>query len=262
MQKSINRFHLIMMFLGGLILLFVIAPLAGMFIHTTGRSMNITLHDSEVMHSIMLTLGCAMGATLIFSIGIIPLAWLMARKTFKGKRIIQGIIDLPVVIPHSAAGIALLSVVSERALLGKAASAAGFSFIGTPAGIIIAMAFVSLPYLFNAARDSFEAIDRRVEYAALNLGASQVNTFFSVSLPLAKNGIISGMVMMFARSMSEFGAIVIIAYHPMVTPVMIFDKFASYGLEASRPVALLFILVALVVFICIRFLTRKSYVTR
>lgn len=262
MRKREHTFSIIMMFAGGLILLFVIAPLAGMFIHTSGNSISVTLQDKEVTHSIFLTLACAMGATLLFSLGIIPLAYLMARKNFYGKRIVQGIVDLPVVIPHSAAGIALLGVISEQGLPGKAAAALGFSFVGSAAGIIVAMAFVSLPFLFNAARDSFEAIDRRLEYAAMNLGATPAKAFFSISLPLAKNGIISGMIMMFARGMSEFGAIIIIAYYPMVTPVMIFDRFSSYGLDASRPVALIFICIALAVFVIIRLITRKSYATR
>ncbi len=262
MRRRPDTISLIFMLAGGLILLFIIAPLAGMFLHTPASSISETLHDSEVTHSIALTLGCAMGATLIFSLGIVPLAYLMARHEFRGKRIIQGVVDLPVVIPHSAAGIALLGVFSTQGLPGRAADAMGMSFVGTSAGIIIAMAFVSLPFLFNAARDSFEAVDKRLEYAARNLGASSPQTFFRVSLPLAQNGIISGMIMMFARGMSEFGAVVIIAYYPMVTPVMIYDKFASFGLSASRPVALIFICIALIFFIIIRLLTRKSYAVR
>ena len=259
MHKSQNVFNIILMMAGGIILLFVIAPLAGMFIQTSGSSLSETIQDAKVVNSIALTLICAMGATLIFSIGIIPLAWIMARNEFNGKRIIQGLIDLPVVIPHSAAGIALLGIISENGFLGKTAGFLGLSLVGTSAGIILAMAFVSLPFLFNAARDAFENVDPKLEYAAMNLGASQKKTFFTVSLPLAKNGIISGLIMMFARGMSEFGAVIIIAYYPMITPVMIYDRFASYGLDASRPIALIFICIALIVFIVIRLLTRKRY---
>jgi molybdate/tungstate transport system permease protein len=262
MVNRLNTFNAFAMLASGLLLVFVIAPLAGMFINTPGSRIAETLSEPEVTHSILLTLGSAMVATLIFSLGIIPLAWLMARNDFYGKRIIQGIVDLPVVIPHSAAGIALLGVISEQGFLGKAAEGLGFGLVGSVGGIIIAMAFVSLPFLFNAARDSFEAVDRRLEYAAMNLGASPRKTFFTISLPLAKGGIISGMIMMFARGMSEFGAIVIIAYYPMVTPVMIYDRFAAYGLKASQPVALIFICIALIVFILIRLITRKQNVTR
>lgn len=262
MLMRTGRFHMVMAILGGLVLLFVIAPLAGMFLQTSDESFSDAVQNRAVVNSIFLTLGTAMAATLLFSFGIIPLAWLMARHEFRGKRIIQGIVDLPVVIPHSAAGIALLGIISEQGFLGKAASVFGFSLVGTTGGIIIAMAFVSLPFLFNAARDTFESIDRRLEYAAMNLGASPARAFFTVSLPLARNGIISGMIMMFARGMSEFGAIVIIAYYPMVTPVMIYDLFASFGLEASRPVALLFICIALIVFILIRLIARKRHAVR
>ncbi|MDY0286944.1 MAG: ABC transporter permease [Bacteroidales bacterium] len=262
MHRRMDRLSIIFMAAGGVILLFILAPLAGMFFHTSGSSLIEAIHDQEVTHSIALTLVCAMGATLIFSVGIIPLAYLMARHNFRGKRIIQGIIDLPVVIPHSAAGIALLGVFSDQGLPGKAASLMGFSFVGTMAGVIIAMAFVSLPFLFNAARDSFEQVDIRLEHSAMNLGATRLQSFFRIALPLAKNGIISGMIMMFARGMSEFGAVVIIAYYPMITPVMIYDRFASFGLDASRPVALIFICIALAVFILIRLITRNRYAAR
>lgn len=261
-MKRVNTFTLILLLLSGLVLLFIIAPITGMIVHTPGSQLADTLHDTEVTRSIVLTLFSAMAATLLFSLGIIPLAWLMARREFRGKRFVQGLIDLPVVIPHSAAGIALLGVISEQGYLGKFAGAFGLELVGSVAGIILAMAFVSLPFLFNAARDSFEAVDPRLEQAAMNLGASAHKTFLAISLPLAKNGILSGIIMMFARGMSEFGAIVIIAYYPMVTPVMIYDRFAAFGLDASRPIALLFIAISLLVFVVIRLLARRTHVIR
>jgi molybdate/tungstate transport system permease protein len=120
------------------------------------------------------------------------------------------------------------------------------------------MAFVSIPFLINAARDGFASVPVRLEKAALNLGASPIRVFFSVSLPLAWRSIVSGLVMMFARGMSEFGAVVIVAYHPMVAPVLIFDRFNSFGLKYARPVALLFILVSLALFVIVRLLSSKN----
>jgi molybdate/tungstate transport system permease protein len=96
----------------------------------------------------------------------------------------------------------------------------GIDFIGKPAGIAMAMAFVSLPFLLNAAREGFASIPLRLEQAALNLGATPSQVFFTISLPLAWRSILSGLIMMFARGMSEFGAVVIIAYHPMTSSVM------------------------------------------
>jgi molybdate/tungstate transport system permease protein len=212
--------------------------------------------DPEVQQSIGLTLWISMAATLVFALSAIPLAYLLARKDFALKKLVLGIIDLPIVIPHSAAGIAILGFVSRESYLGKAASTIGLDFVGAPAGIAVAMAFVSLPFLVNAARDGFEFVPVRLEMAALNLGASPVRVFFTISLPLAWRNIVSGLILMFARGMSEFGAVVIIAYHPMVTPVLIWERFSSFGLSYSRPVAVLFILVSLIFFILLRFLSR------
>ena len=161
-------------------------------------------------------------------------------------------------IPHSAAGIAVLGFISRDTWLGKAGSLAGFNFVGHPAGIMLAMAFVSLPYLINAARDGFLSVPVRLEKAALTLGASPVRMFFTVSLPLAWKNIVSGLILMFARGMSEFGAVIIIAYHPMITPILIYERFTSFGLKYAQPVSVIFILVVLVFFLILRLLLSKT----
>lgn len=253
-----NRSNLLFTFLGGIVLLFLLAPLLGLLFHSSVTELSQTIVDSEVAQSIKTTLWSSMLATLIFSIFAIPLAYLLARKNFFAKRLILGIIDLPVVIPHSAAGIALLTVISKQGIIGKAGGLIGIEFPGHVAGIVLAMAFVSLPYLINAARDGFVEVPERLEHAAQNLGASPIRTFFTISLPLAKNSIITGLIMMFARGMSEFGAVVIVAYHPMITPVMIYERFGAFGLKYARPVALIFIAVCLIVFIILRALSRKK----
>jgi len=254
-MKKLNTLNLVFILLGGLILLFIIAPLAGLFFATTPNDLFETAKDSEVAQSIWLTLWTAMLATIIFAIAAIPFSYILARREFRFKRLVLGIIDLPIVIPHSAAGIAVLGFISRDSLVGKAASYVGLDFVGHPAGIAVAMAFVSIPFLINAARDGFQSVPVRLEQAAFNLGASPVRVFFTISLPLAWRNIISGLIMMFARGMSEFGAVVIVAYHPMIAPVLIYDRFGAYGLKYARPVAVLFILVSLVFFIVLRLLS-------
>jgi molybdate/tungstate transport system permease protein len=212
----------------------------------------------KVQSSIWLTLWVSFSATLFFAVGAIPLAWLLARKSFPLKNIVQGIIDLPIVIPHTAAGIAILGFISRDGFLGKAAGSVGLTLINNPAGIALAMAFVSLPFLINSARDGFAAVPERLEKAALTLGASRSRVFFTVSLPLAWRSIITGFVMMFARGMSEFGAVVIIAYHPMTAPVLIYERFSSFGLKYARPASVVFIIVALVVFILLRLVSIRK----
>lgn len=253
-----SGWQLAVMLLGGLMLLFIIAPLLSMVLATPVQALFESAAEPEVRNSIGLTLWVSMAATLFFSLAGIPFAWFLARKNFPFKPLVTGIIDLPVVIPHSAAGIALLGFISRDSMAGKAASFLGIELIGSPAAIALAMAFVSIPFLINAARDGFAAVPERLEQAALNLGASPARVFFTISLPLAWRSILSGLIMMFARGMSEFGAVVIVAYHPMVTPVMIFERFNMFGLDYARPVAVLFIAVCLVVFIGLRLIATKK----
>jgi molybdate/tungstate transport system permease protein len=260
-MKRYGPFNWILLILSSLILLFLVAPLLGMFLKTGVGEFFETAGDKEVQASIWLTVWVSFLATFFFAIAAVPFSWLLARKSFPLKSMVQGIIDLPVVLPHTAAGIALLGFISRDGFLGKAAESVGLNLVNNPAGIALAMAFVSLPFLINSARDGFAAVPERLEKAALNLGASQTRVFLTISLPLAWRSIITGFVMMFARGMSEFGAVVIIAYHPMIAPVLIYDRFSSFGLTYARPAAVLFIIVALVVFTILRLLSERRKTT-
>jgi len=257
-KLRLSFLHSVFILLGALILLFILSPLLGMFLATSPVSLFETAKEPEVRQSIWLTIWISMTATLFFAIAAIPLSYLLARKSFPLKKLVTGIIDLPVVIPHSAAGIAILGFVSRNSVLGKMGSAIGLDFVGAPAGIAVAMAFVSIPYLINASRDGFLGVPERLEKAALTLGASPVRVFFTISLPLAWRNIVSGLILMFARGMSEFGAVAIVAYHPMVTPVLIYERFGAFGLKYARPVSVLFILITLTLFILLRYLAKDK----
>ncbi|MCE5346442.1 MAG: ABC transporter permease [Bacteroidales bacterium] len=252
-----SPFYWILMVLSSLVLLFLIAPLLGMFLKTGLGEFFETAKDKEVQESVWLTVWVSFAATFVFAIAAVPFAWLLARKSFPLKNIVNGIIDLPIVLPHTAAGIALLGFISRDGFLGKAASLVGLNLVNNSGGIALAMAFVSLPFLINSARDGFASVPERLEKAGLNLGASPARVFFTISLPLAWRSITTGFVMMFARGMSEFGAVVIIAYHPMIAPVLIYDRFNSFGLSYARPAAVLFIIIALVVFTLLRLLSVR-----
>ncbi len=252
-----NPLHLFFIFLGSLVLLFIVGPLIGMFIATSPVEIVETVKDKEVQNSMALTLVISMCATLFFALSSIPFAYMLARKEFFLKKLVMGIIDLPIVIPHSAAGIAILGIISRDSMLGKAADSVGLNFVGHPVGIGLAMAFVSVPFLINAAHDGFKAVPVRLEQAALTLKASPLRVFFTISLPLAWRNIVSGLIMMFARGMSEFGAVVIVAYHPMTIPVLIYERFGTFGLKYALPVSVVFIIVCVLFFIGFRMLTSK-----
>lgn len=256
-MQQFGKYQIFVVFLGGLILLFIIAPLAGMFLSTSPAEFVSTAAEKEVAGSIWLTLWTSMLATLIFAVAAVPFAWFLARKQFPMKKLVLAVIDVPVVIPHSAAGIAILGFISRDTTLGQIGEKLGISFVGNPAGIILAMAFVSIPFLINAARDGFETVPEKLEKTALNLGASPMKVFFTISLPLAWRSVLSGLIMMWARGMSEFGAVVIVAYHPMIAPVLIYERFGSFGLSYARPVAVVFICVCLMFFVLLRMLSSK-----
>jgi molybdate/tungstate transport system permease protein len=253
----LNNFKVAMWGLGAVLLLIVVVPLLRMILAADPTVLKAAVTDSEVMESILLTLRCALWATLVCALFGIPLAYMLARRHFPGKGLVQGVIDLPVMIPHTAAGIALLMVYGRAFLVGKAFASVGVSFVGTEAGISLAMAFVSLPFLVNAAREGFLSFDPRLERVARTLGASPWKVFFRVSLSLSWRSILSGGIMMWARGISEFGAVIVLAYHPMTAPVLIWERFESYGLKYARPVAVVLILLCLIIFAALRSIAAK-----
>jgi len=249
-------FQAVMVLLGSFVLLFILAPLACLALGSSFGSLSKAAGDREVTDSIRLTLWAAMLAVAVSAVGGIPLAYLLARRRFPGRALVLAVIDLPVVIPHSTAGIALLTVIGRESPLGKLL---GQSLAGTTAGIAAAMAFVSVPFLVNAAREAFAAVPERLEKAARSLGASPWRVFATVSLPLAWRGIFSGLILMWARGISEFGAVIIIAYHPMTTPVMVFQRFQDFGLSEARSVAVLLLAVCVGLFVLLRLLSARPH---
>jgi molybdate/tungstate transport system permease protein len=247
-----RAFNLVFSILSGLLVLFVVLPLISTILSTTPGAFLNSFTDPEVLKSIGLTFGAAVICTAIAIFTGVPLAYLLARRMFHGKRLLEAIINLPVVIPHTAAGIALLLVFGRQGMLGQWLSPLGITFTDSLAGIVVAMLFVSLPFLVNLSRESFALVDEEYEKVALTDGASQWQAFIHVTLPLAWRGVFGGAVMMWARGISEFGAVVILAYHPKVATVLVYERFQGYGLDAAQPIALILILVALVVFISLR----------
>jgi molybdate/tungstate transport system permease protein len=243
------KFKIIFSSLGFLLVLFIGVPILRMLFSSTPGALVETAKDVEVHVSIFLTLRASLWATMTALLTGVPLAWVLARGDFRGKKLIEGIIDLPVIIPHTAAGIALLSVWGRQSLFSRLS---GLNIIGTEAAIAMGMFFVSVPFLVNAAKEGFKLIDERYEKTAVTLGATRSQAFWTVSLPMVKKSIISGSIMMWGRGISEFGAVVILAYHPMTAPVLIFERFQDFGLTYALPVTVLLIIISLTIFTLLR----------
>ena len=245
-------FNLIFSLAGGLLILFVILPLISTLLATTPLGFLESFSDLELLNSIGLTFTAAAIATALAMITGVPLAYLMARRSFRGKHLIDAIINLPLVIPHTAAGVALLLVFGGHGLLGQMLLPLGITFTDNPAGIVVAMLFVSLPFLVNMSREAFASTDEELERVALTDGASLWQAFWHITLPQAWRGVLGGAVMMWARGISEFGAVVILAYHPKIAPILVYERYEGFGLKAAEPATLLLILVALAAFILLR----------
>jgi len=238
--------------LGCLLVVFVVLPLGGVLLAVSPHALIVALTDPETTGAITLTVVASAIATVLAILTGVPLALLLARRRFRGKRLVSALVDLPVVIPHTAAGIALLLVFGRTGVIGGSLAPLGLTFTETLAGVVVAMLFVSAPFLVNMSRDAFAVVDREVEQMAATDGASHWQVFRLVTLPLAWRGVLSGIVMMWARGMSEFGAVVILAYYPRTAPVLLYERFEAFGLDAALPVAALLILVALAVFMLLR----------
>jgi len=248
----IQPLWLVFFLLGSVMILFLVLPLATMVLSVSPKLLWTTLLEEEVYHSILLTVTSGLWATFFGMAFGIPLAYHLARYRFPGKRLIEGLIGLPIVIPHSAAGIALLAVFGRRFYGGKIFGLFGINFVGAEPGIVIAMMFVSVPFLITASRDGFLAVDPRMEQVAQSLGASPWKTFWTITLPLARRNILTGAMLMWSRGISEFGAIIILVYHPMVAPILLWDRFETYGLKYAEPVAVLLLLMCMIVFVALR----------
>jgi molybdate/tungstate transport system permease protein len=243
-----------------LIMGFILAPLIRMMTAPSLSGLQEALRDEDVMRSIWLSIYTAGWAALISFILGTPLAYLLARAEFVGKRLVESIIDLPIVIPHPVVGIAILGVAGRDSWIGQILMDLGIRIMGSVTGIVTVLLFVGLPFYVKAAKEGFEGVSPRLERVSRNLGASMFHTFFRITFRLAWRSMFIGLIMCAARAISEFGAVVVVAYHPMIAPVMIYERFEAYGLKYSQPVAVWLVSICLLLFLLLRFLTLRRKV--
>lgn len=233
-------------------LLFIVAPLAGLVGAGGIRGIRDLASDAELRASLLLTFGTATLATLIGILGATPIAYVLTRGRFRGRSLLAALIDLPLLIPHPVAGIALLLALGRNTPLGSALWSLGLQITGSVTGIVCAMLFVSAPLYVSAAREAFDRVDPRFEGVARTLGDTLWQALRRVTFPLAWRGLLAAAIVMWARAVSEFGAIVILVYHPRVASVLSYERFTAFGLREALPVAAVLVLVALVPLIALR----------
>jgi molybdate/tungstate transport system permease protein len=238
--------------LGSLLLLFLVAPMAKLVGVGGAAGLGKLLTDGELRSSLLLTAVTATAATLLAILGGTPVAYALERRRVPARAAIAALLDLPLLIPHPVAGIALLLVLGRSTAVGGALLSMGLRIVGSPLGIVCAMLFVAAPLYVSAAREAFGRVDPRLEAVARTLGDTPVRAFRRVTLPLARRGLVAAAVVMWARAVSEFGAIVILTYNPKVVSVLSYDRFTSFGLSEALPVAAVLVILSFVPLVVLR----------
>jgi molybdate/tungstate transport system permease protein len=237
---------------GSLFLLFLFAPVGELLVTSGGSGLQRLGTDAELRSALTLTALTATSAMLLGVVGATPLAYLLARRRFRGRAVLAAILDLPLLIPHPVAGMALLLVLGRQSPVGGALLDAGIRVVSAPLGIVCAMLFVSAPLYISGAREAFARVDRQYEAVARTLGDSEWRLFRRVTLPLSLRGLVASALVMWARAVSEFGAIVILTHNPRVASVLSYDRFTSFGLSEALPVAAVLVMLAFIPLVLIR----------
>ena len=232
--------------------LLVLLPLIALVLGTSPADVGRELSDGETLKAIGTSVGCAALSVMLGLVLGVPAGHWLAHNDTRLPRLVSALLDLPLVVPHPIVGVGLLLVFGRQHLLGAALEdGLGIAVVSAAPGIVLAMTFVSAPFIVKGARDGFSAVPEDLERAARSLGASDLVTAWTVSLPLAAPHIRSGALLAWARAISEFGSIVILAYYPLTAPVLIWDRFSAGGLRAALAPAVLLPAVCMVIFLAL-----------
>jgi molybdate transport system permease protein len=240
---------------------FLVLPLLALVLRAPWRTLPAELFGPEVGPALRLSLISASAATVICLVLGVPLAWVLARATFPGRRMVRALVTVPLVLPPVVGGVALLLLLGRRGLIGQYLDGwFGLTLPFSTAAVVIAETFVAMPFLVIAVEGALRGADRRFEDAAATLGASRWMTFRRVTLPLIAPGVTAGAVLCFARALGEFGATITFAgSFPGVTRTM---PVAVYlALETDPPAAIALSLVLLVVSVAVLASLRDRWIT-
>ena len=211
-----------------------------------------------VADALLLSLGTTTVSLVLMVVLGTPLALVLARRRFRGQALLETVIDLPIVLPPSVAGLALLLVFGRRGLLGPSLDLVGVTLPFTTVAVVIAQTFVAAPFYIRSARTGFASVDLDLEDAARVDGASERQLFMSITVPLAGGALAAGLVMSWARALGEFGATIMFAgnveRHTQTLPLAVYGEFQAGNLDTSIAAAAVLVLAAFGVLVAVRIL--------
>ncbi len=233
----------------------ILIPLASVMVYAFRLSPaeflnNIT--SKNVLYAFIVSIACSLIAALINCFFGIIVAWVLVRYEFPGKKILDGLIELPFALPTAVAGITLSKMYSNTGEIGKPLAALGLKVSYTHLGLVIALIFVGIPFVVRAIQPVLEKLDRQFEEAAYTLGADEKTTFFKVVLPELRPALLTGFGLAFARGVGEYGSVIYISgnsekNHTQVVSYIIMQKLNYIDYEGATSVALVLLVISFLV---------------
>ncbi|MCC8436139.1 sulfate ABC transporter permease subunit CysT [Brevibacillus sp. M2.1A] len=244
--------------------LLVLIPLSVLFLKASTMSWEQfigTIMDTRVLASIRVSIMTSFFAACLNAVFGVLVAWVLVRYQFMGKRIIDGIVDLPFALPTAVGGIALTSIYAENGWIGQYLAEWGIKVAYTPMGIWVALTFIGLPFVVRTVQPVLQDWDLQMEEAAATLGATRWNTFWRVVLPHLLPAIITGFALAFARALGEYGSVVFISGNmPLKTeivPLLIMTKLEQFDYAGATAIATIMLVISFVMLLIINYLQWK-----
>ena len=249
--------------------LIVLIPLAGLAIRSSGLGFAkfwALASDARTLNALRVSFSTAFIAALLNVVFGIVLAWVLVRYRFPGKRVIDAMVDLPFALPTAVAGIALTTLYASNGWVGQFLTPLGIKIAFTPAGIVIALIFVGLPFVTRTVQPVMEEIDREVEEAAATLGANRFQTVFRVLLPGLAPAVLTGFALAFARGIGEYGSVIFIAgnipYVSEIAPLLIVIRLEEFNYPAATAIAAVMLILSFSMLLVINLIqswSRRRY---
>jgi sulfate/thiosulfate transport system permease protein len=264
-RRVLPGFGLSMGFTLGYLSLIVLIPLSAVFFrasHLRPAEFWAAVTSPRVVASYKLSFGASLLAAAINVVFGLMLAWTLVRYTFPGRRLVDALIDLPFALPTAVAGIALTALYGKNGWLGAWLEPLGINVAFTPLGVLVALIFIGVPFVVRTVQPVLEDLDLEFEEAAASLGATRLQTFRRVVLPMLAPALITGFALAFARAVGEYGSVIFIAGNiPMVseiTPLIIITKLEQYDYAGATAVAAVMLIISFVLLLVINGLQAWS----
>lgn len=264
-QRVLPGFHLSMgitlTYLGAMVLV----PLAALALRgaSVGPAELVRLaSDPRTLAAFRLSFGAAFAAACVNLVFGLVVAWVLERYPFPGRRLVDGLVDLPFALPTAVAGIALTAVYAESGVLGRPLKALGLKVAYTPLGVVAALLFVGLPFVVRTVQPVLRDLDPAIEEAAASLGAGRATTLARVVAPEILPAALTGFVLALARGLGEYGSVIFIAGnlpgHSEIAPLLIMVKLEEYDDAAAAAIALVFLLASIVLLLGVNAISARQ----